>query len=217
MKTSEKRSKRNKRCRLFTAFTFIFVLFFYVSTAYAHKVYLFAWAEGGMIHTESYFPGNIKVKDGTIKVFDMQGKELVSGKTDENGDFSFKIPEIADLRIVMDASMGHGAEYLFKKSEFTSDQVPAAEVASDDNSGDKQENPVPVTIGQDHLRKELDAALDAKLKPVIKELALLREDKGPGVTEVVGGIGYIFGLMGVIAYMKSKNDRVDGEGHKAQG
>ena len=204
MKTSEKRSERRKRYGFFTVLTFILVLFFYTANAYAHKVYLFAWAEGGMIHTESYFPGNIKVKDGTIKVFDMQGKELVSGKTDENGDFSFKIPEIADLRIVMDASMGHGAEYLFKKSEFTSDQVPAAEVASDDNSGDKQENPVPVTIGQDHLRKELDAALDAKLKPVIKELALLREDKGPGVTEVVGGIGYIFGLMGVIAYMKSR-------------
>ena len=204
MKTSEKRSKRNKRCRLFTAFTFIFVLFFYVSTAYAHKVYLFAWAEGGMIHTESYFPGNVKVKDGTVKVFDMKGKELVSGETDENGDFSFKIPEIADLRIVLDASMGHGAEYLFKKSEFVSDQVPAEEEAADTDAEVKSENPARETYGQDQLRKELDKALDAKLKPVVKELALLREDKGPTVTEVIGGIGYIFGLMGVTAYMKSR-------------
>ena len=204
MKTSEKRSKRNKRCRLFTALTFIFVLFFYVSTAYAHKVYLFAWAEGGMIHTESYFPGNVKVKDGTVKVFDMKGKELVSGETDENGDFSFKIPEIADLRIVLDASMGHGAEYLFKKSEFVSDQVPAEEEAADTDAEVKSENPARETYGQDQLRKELDKALDAKLKPVVKELALLREDKGPTVTEVIGGIGYIFGLMGVTAYMKSR-------------
>jgi len=217
MKTSEKRSKRNKKYRLFTALTFMFVLFFYVSTAYAHKVYLFAWVEGDMIHTESYFPGNIKVKNGTVKVFDMQGKELVSGKTDENGDFSFKIPKIADLRIVLDASMGHGAEYLFKKSEFVSDHVPAAEATADTDTDVKSESPARVTYGQDQLRKELDKALDAKLEPVVKELALLREDKGPTVTEVIGGIGYIFGLMGVMAYMKSKKNRDEGAGRKAQG
>jgi len=216
MKISEKGSKNVKRYRLFTSLTFIFILFFYVSTAYAHKVYLFAWAEDGMIHTESYFPGNIKVKDGTVKVFDMKGKELVSGKTDEKGDFSFKIPKIEDLRIVLDASMGHGAEYLFKKSEFVSDQAQAAEEASNPETDVKSEIPVRVTTGQNQLRKELDKALDEKLKPVVKELAMLREDKGPTVTEVIGGIGYIIGLMGVMAYMKSRQNMAKDAGPKAQ-
>ena len=100
--------------------------------------------------------------------------------------------------------MGHRAEYLFKKSEFSPDQAPATEVASDTHAGKKPEVPLQVTTGQDQLRKEFEEILEARLKPVMKELAKLREDKGPGITEVIGGIGYILGIMGIIAYMKSR-------------
>ena len=204
MKASEKRSMRQKSNCFFTVLTFIAVLFFYSSAAHAHKVYIFAWTEGDMIYTESYFGGNKKVQDGTITVFDSEGKELLNGRTNENGEFSFKIPKIDDLNIVLESSMGHGAEYLFKKSEFSSDQVPTAEVTSDTGTAEKTEVPLEVAAGQDSLRKEFEAALDVKLKPIIRELAKLREDKGPGVTEIIGGIGYILGIMGIVAYMKSK-------------
>lgn len=195
------------RNRIFSLLTFLSILLFYQSAAFAHKVYLFAWTEGDMIHTESYFGGNKKVQGGTVKVFDTKGKELVSGTTDENGEFSFKIPEIADLRIVLKSSMGHGAEYLFKKSEFSSGQVPAAEVAAEPDTGQESEAPLRVTPEGGRLRKEIDAALDAKLKPVIREIAELRKEKGPGVTEIIGGIGYIMGIMGIVAYMKSRRKK----------
>ena len=204
MKTDLKNTNGEKRYRLFYVLTFMSVLFFYSSAAYGHKVYIFAWTEGDMIHTESYFGGNKKVQDGTIKVFNTEGKELVSGKTNENGEYSFKIPEIADLRIVLESSMGHGAEYLFKKSEFSSDQVPATEITTDTKTTEETESPLQVSADHDLLRKEIEAALETKLKPVIKELAKLREDRGPGVTEIVGGIGYILGIMGIVAYMKSR-------------
>ena len=103
--------------------TGLFFILFHSSAAYAHKVYLFAWTEGDIIHTESYISGNKKVKDGVIRVFDLEGKELLNGKTNEKGEFFFKIPEITDLRIVLESSMGHGAEYLFKESEFSSEGV----------------------------------------------------------------------------------------------
>jgi nickel transport protein len=77
-------------------------------------------------------------------------------------------------------------------------------VSSDTYAGKKPEVPLQVTTGQDQLRKEFEEILDARLKPVMKELAKLREDKGPGITEVIGGIGYILGIMGIIAYMKSR-------------
>lgn len=207
MKASEKRSKRQKSNSFFTVLPFIVILLFHTSAAYAHKVYLFAWTEGDMIHTESYFGGNKKVQDGTIKVFDSEGKELLNGRTNEKGEFSFKVPQIADLKIVLESSMGHGAEYLFKRSEFSTDQVPAVEVTSDTNTVEEPEVPLQVTAGQNSLRKEFEATLDMKLKPIIRELAKLREDKGPGVTEIIGGIGYILGIMGIIAYMKSKNKK----------
>lgn len=206
MKIDANKLIRDKITRFCNIFILIFILFFYASAAYAHKVYLFAWTEGDMIHTESYFGGDKKVRDGIIRVFNTEGKELVRGKTNENGEFSFKIPEIADLRIVLESSMGHGAEYLFKKSEFSPDQTATTEVVSDASVSKEPEAPLQVSTDKDELRKEIEETLDAKLKPVIREMAKLREDKGPGVTEIVGGIGYILGIMGIVAYMKSRRN-----------
>ena len=202
MKTEEKiKSKHNMVFKILAIF---FLLFFYGSLSHAHKVYLFAWTEGDRIYTESYLSGNKKIKDGTIKVFDSEGNELLNGKTDENGEFSFQVPEITDLKIVLEASMGHGAEYLFKKSELSPDHTHADEKVPDINTGKELEAEDQLTAVRDMLRKEFEMTLDARLEPLKKELAKLREDKGPGITEVIGGIGYILGIMGIIAYMKSR-------------
>ena len=47
----------------------------------------------------------------------------------------------------------------------------------------------------------VNAALDAKLAPIKR--AVLGQS-GPGVVEIVGGIGWIFGLAGVAAYFRSR-------------
>lgn len=179
----------------------ILLLLSIASPVFAHRVYIFAWAEGGTIHTESYFSGNRKVQDGIIRVFNMEGKELLSGKTNDAGEFSFPVPEIADLKIVLESSMGHGAEYIFKRTEISSaekavpDETPGTSVAQETEA---------LPSGGDQLKKEIGDVIDERLKPIIRELARLREEKGPGITEIIGGIGYIFGIMGVIAYMKSR-------------
>jgi len=50
----------------------------------------------------------------------------------------------------------------------------------------------------------VNAALDAKLAP-LKRAMLEQTEGGPGVREIVGGIGWIFGLLGIAAYFKSKS------------
>ncbi|NLD36435.1 MAG: hypothetical protein GX654_06150 [Desulfatiglans sp.] len=188
----------------------IFLMLSFSSYVYAHRVYLFAWEDGGTIYTESYFSGNKKVQDGIIRVFNMEGKELLSGKTNDAGEFSFRIPEITDLKIVLESSMGHGAEYILKGSEISEGEKIETNNASEIvESIDTEALP-----DTDQLKRVIDAALDERLKPVIRELAMLREDKGQGVTEIIGGIGYIFGIMGVIAYMQSRH-RLKGAGRKA--
>jgi len=94
-----------------------FVLMFSGGTAIAHKVNLFAYAEGGKIYTESYFPDGKKVESGKIFVYDGQGKLLLEGVTDKEGLFSFAIPKVDDLTIVIDATMGHKNSFKLKKSE----------------------------------------------------------------------------------------------------
>jgi len=81
------------------------------SSAWGHKVYVFAWVEEDTVHTESYFSDGNKVVNAQIQVFDNHGKVIMSGKTDKKGIFAFKLPVCMALRIVLNASEGHTAEF----------------------------------------------------------------------------------------------------------
>ncbi len=85
--------------------------------AWAHKVNLFAYVEGGTVFTESYFPDGRKVEGGTVEVRDASGAKLLEGKTDSQGLFSFPLPKKQDLSITLDATMGHKNSFVLKKSE----------------------------------------------------------------------------------------------------
>ena len=173
------------------------------SVSLAHKVYLYAWVEGDTVYTESYFGSKKKVQGGLIQVFNLSGEKLLEGHTDEKGEFSFKVPQKTDLRIVVEASMGHKNEYVLKADELW-DSVPAPtekpETHQDKAKPGKQ-------VEAEQLQTVVEKALDSRLKPIIRELAKIRREKGPGLTEIIGGIGYIFGLMGVVLYFWSRKNR----------
>ena len=59
--------------------------------------------------------------------------------------------------------------------------------------------------GWDEVRMQaaIEKALDKKLKPVMK-LLVESKQSGPSLTEILGGIGYILGLVGIAAYFKSR-------------
>lgn len=51
----------------------------------------------------------------------------------------------------------------------------------------------------------VDRTLEKKLKPIKNILIQIQESSSkPGISEILGGIGYILGLMGIIMYFKSK-------------
>jgi len=169
---------------------------------FAHKVYLFAWVEDDTVFTESYFGSKNRVKGGLIKVFDPSGKKLLEGKTNQKGEFSFKIPKKVDLLIVLEATMGHGAEYILKTGE-----LPEAASGSDLAIGkEESQSPLPSSghVDVEQIRVVVEKALDARLRPIVRTLAIIQEERGPGLTEILGGLGYILGIMGLILYFKSR-------------
>ena len=89
----------------------------------AHQVNLFAWVEGDTVYVEGKFRSGKKVKAGKIIVTDPQGTELLKGTTDEEGEFSFKVPKKTDLKIVLLAGPAHRAEWTISATEF---KMPAA-------------------------------------------------------------------------------------------
>jgi len=99
--------------------TSLFFFFISVATVHAHGVHVFARLDGDLIVTESYFSDERKVNEGVIRVYDPSGALLLEGKTDDKGVFSFKVPQETDLKIVLEVSMGHRAEYLLTAEELT--------------------------------------------------------------------------------------------------
>ena len=176
--------------------------------ALAHKVYLFAWAEGDQVMVDSYFSKAKKVQGGKIIVYDASGRKLLEGVTDEQGRFSFQAPQKTDLRLVVEAGMGHRGEFLLSAEDLpeTSVAVQAPDKAAGQSgtaSSPTGSGPAEaVRIDPDQIKKVVERALDERLGPLVRSIAELREDQGPGLTEIVGGIGYIFGIMGLFMYFR---------------
>jgi nickel transport protein len=99
---------------------YLFLMIFFPFTAlnaHAHRVTIFAWVDGDTVHTQSKFGGGKMVNNGEINVFDPEGNLLLKGNTDENGEFSFKVPQKTSLRIELNAGMGHQNEWIVHGEE----------------------------------------------------------------------------------------------------
>ena len=78
----------------------------------AHGLFTFAWAEGDLICTDSYFSRNSKARGARISMVDQAGAVLASGQTDTGGGFCFKRPERPQqLVFVVEAQGGHRGEF----------------------------------------------------------------------------------------------------------
>jgi nickel transport protein len=189
------------------------LMFASIPRALAHRVILFAYAEGDKVFTESYFSDGKRCQDSRIEVFDSSDNKLLEGKTDRNGQFAFKPPKKMDLRIVLTASMGHRDEYVIPAKE-----LQGGSEGSAGKSGHNQASKKPLQgekgkpTGQlgrpevEQIRAVVEEALDEKLKPIMRLLAERRND-GVSFVGVMGGIGFIFGIMGIILYFKSRRGR----------
>ncbi len=176
---------------------------------HAHRVNVFAWVEGDTVHTESSFPGGREVIDGKIVVYDENtGEKLLEGQTDDKGKFSFPIPRKTALRIELTAGMGHKNEWIVPEEEIAAvGEVPAS---GGGGSGKKTEaapeikpaapaSGIPAASSK-QIEAAVEKALDRRLSPVVKMIAESRR-RPISFQDVFGGIGYIFGLAGLGAYI----------------
>lgn len=181
----------------------LFFLFCSSVPAFAHRVYIYAWVEGNTVYTESYFSGGGKVNNGLIQVFDPNGKKVLEGHTNSKGEYSFQVPGKNGLRIVVNASMGHRGEYVLHADELGGAAAPETRKEQADTVT-KTESNSSQQVDVDQLRKVVEQTLDSRLRPIARSIAKMQEEKGPGFTEIVGGIGYIFGIMGLLLYFRSR-------------
>ncbi len=186
--------------------------------ARAHKVTVFAWVEGRRVYTESRFSGGRKVNHGKIRVFDDKGQLLLEGTTDDQGAFAFDVPKVCDLKIVLVAGMGHQNQWIVPADEIREAAgLPAGTPAEEpvagkqESSGQKQASPPAPRTLTPEIEKELEKILDRKLHPLVRQLAEM-QNRGPGLRDILGGIGYILGLVGLGAYFRyRRQDKEDSQ------
>lgn len=180
-------------------FLFVAIIIFFTSAVLAHRVNLAAYVEGNIIITEASFSDGSVIKNAELKVYDDHGHLLSSSQTDENGVAEFEIPALENLRLVLKDKMGHQAEYILNKSRFP------AEIESSTSESEMTAGKAAVVLSQEKLRNIVSEELDKQLSPLNQRLNKLN-NSGPGITEIIGGIGYIFGLMGLYLYFKKREN-----------
>lgn len=199
--------------------TSLWLLAWIVGSAHAHRVNVFAWVEGDTIHVEGKFAGGKKVKAGKIVVLDSQGTELLSGLTNDQGEYSFKVPKQTDLKIVLSAGQGHQGEWIVRTDEMNdlvSEKTgqPGTEIGVQHSQketvsktfSDKQTVAPDTAISREELEKIIESVLDKKLKPINRKLSDMRQE-GPTLKDIFAGIGYILGLVGIAAYAHSRKKK----------
>ncbi len=167
--------------------------------AVAHKVTVFAWVEGDRVITQSKFAGGRSAKGARLEVFNSDGEKLLEGLSDDQGQFAFNAPQPEDLQIVLIAGAGHRAEWWVRADEFTPAAAGEGSRPSSPPAPPREQSPDTVTLTRDELQLLVESAVERKLAPILRRLE--QQGDGPTLSDVVGGIGYILGLVGLGAYM----------------
>lgn len=182
-----------------TAFSSFFLILFFSSTAIAHNVVGGVYVNGFDIEGEVGFSNGAMAKKGTIvKVFDVTGASLGEVLTDEQGFFIFTAKQ--HITHVFDINLGAGhrlkmhlpaqelpdsLDSLVKVNTNQSFQITKIETPQD---------ATPITLLM------LEKALAKQIKPLRKEIQALKIKSG--LRDIIGGIGYIFGLLALLAFLR---------------
>jgi nickel transport protein len=207
----KEQSEKMFRC----IFSLLFVLGLLLpQISHAHGLRVFAYGEGEQIVGEVAFSGGRRAKGAEISVEDRKsGKLLYTTHSNEMGEFVFLIPDEArekqlDLRIVALAGEAHRSEWLLDAGDYLT--VGGKQVTVDETVSVSGQEQVVVQKGEEnaalsaaHLEKLVEAAVARQLGPV-KEMLLKAANPQPGLRDILGGIGYLLGLAGIVAYFKAR-------------
>jgi nickel transport protein len=190
-------------------FLLLACLLLFPSEGLAHKIRVFAWVSGNTVTVESGFANNRPLLNGEITIKDnKEGTVLLQGIGDENGIFTFPVPdqaraEASDLLIIVSGGEGHqnqwllsAAEYLPQGEEPTPERKPSLPPTASPSSSTE--------VNNTELKQLITEVLEEQLAPIRRSLAKA-ENKKPTINDILGGIGYLIGLAGLAAWLKNRS------------
>ena len=160
---------------------------------------------------EGSFHDGAKCRDCSVEAFDADGHKIAEGKTDKDGGFSFGISAQTDILIRMRDPVGHSAEYRMPATDLpNASRAPGTSEKTDEHDHPHSEPAHEASAappgGYAHdpveIERVIEKALARQLAPIRRELEESRRRRR--LSDIIGGLGYIAGLMGLILYFRSK-------------
>lgn len=165
-------------------------------SAQAHKVNMFAFAEGKEVFVEGYFTDGKKPKKCEVIVYDAADKQLLTGLSNDDGQFSFVIPAPGGLRITFNAGEGHQAEYF----------LSAEELAGGENEQNISDSLTTTAVGTMPNKTESPSSQGNTSRQamiqIMRSLDELKERRS--LSDIIGGIGIIMGIGGLFLYFQAR-------------
>lgn len=190
---------------------FLFLVL-YGNICEAHKIKMFASAEGEVITGYMYYTTGGKPKNVTILVQDTGGNPLGEVTTNEEGEFTFTAETRQDYVFVLELSDGHKTSFTVTAEELP-DSLPSVTTEQfaapkDEQNTENEELTTPVLQESTSIKEEIQISLPLEEienivnKAVSKQIRPLREqlegyEEKIRLHDILGGIGYIIGLMGL--------------------
>ena len=171
-------------------------------SAMAHRLSVFAILEGDTVNGEAYFNDGTPAKGCPVFLKVNKDQTLVKGKTNEEGLFSLKVPSPMPNRfeVIVEGGAGHRGTTTIETSRKGNETVKDANAKTYKTEGISLQG-----VSEETIETAVRKVVREEIKPVIDELLKLNlELSKPGITEILGGIGYIVGLTGLALWIRGK-------------
>jgi cobalt/nickel transport system permease protein len=165
--------------------------------ALAHKLKVFATAEGATVIGYAYFNTGARAQAVAVRVTlaDGDAAPVFEGRTDAEGGFQFTAGRRADHLIVVEAEDGHGARFTVSAAELPETLPGPADAPAGTALPGPPAAALPPSIAGNELRTLVEAAVARQLRPLREQLdAEQAQVRG---RDLLGGLGWIIGMAGL--------------------
>ena len=200
--------------------------------AAAHKLQVFAFADGARIEGSVYFAGGARAQGATVKIEDGQGRVLALLTPASDGTFGYVAQAPVDHTIVADSGDGHRAEWRVSAAELAAGFPRAASGAALAEAPARPSGPsappaqsaapaasagaptsiatpiaTPIATGpapglDPALESMIERAVARQVRPLREELMAAQDQAR--LHDILGGIGYILGLTGIALWWRAR-------------
>jgi nickel transport protein len=163
----------------------LLALLLLAAPAQAHKLKLFVTMEGNAITGTAYFSGGARAVGIPGRVQAPDGAVVAELRTGEDGSFRFEAATVMDHTVTFDSGDGHVASAVVSANGLPQGISAAAPREADAD-----------------VAAMVEAAVARQIRPLRQQLDAY-EDR-IRLHDIIGGIGTIFGLFGIIAWLSAR-------------